>query len=188
MRMMFGLVSLLVVIAIMLVLFRTFEVPTLQVGQQAKVQAIQISGRGQDGGDALSSFTVHPKMRGSTLDALTVTKLAPSGAMADFYGLKAGDEIVQVDGMKIGDISNDDPETAKAMVVQKGFQASLPITILRNGQRLTLPNDRNVIVTGAPTTSASPLSTPPSAAPPAANQPTPSSVQDQLKGLGIQTH
>jgi hypothetical protein len=186
--MMFGLVSLLVVIAIMLVLFKTFEVPTIQAGQRAKVQAIQISGRGQDGGDALTSFTVRPKMRGATLDALTVTKLAPSGAMADFYGLKPGDEIVQVDGMKIGDISNDDLETAKAMVVQKGFQASAPITIIRNGQRLNLPDDRNVVVTAAPATSASPTSPPPAASPPAANQPTPSSVQDQLKGLGIQTH
>ena len=183
MRMAFGLVSLLVVIAIMLVLFKTFEAPTIETGQKAKDQAIQISGRGQDGGDAMSSFAVQPKLRGSTLDALTVLSVHPSGAMADFYGIQAGDQIVEVDGMKIGEISNDDGETAKAMVIQKGFQASAPIVVVRNGQRLNLPAERNVATTAAPATS---TNAPPANTPPANNPPGGNSVQDQLKNLGIQ--
>ena len=185
MRMAFGLVSLLVVIAIMMVLFKTFEAPTIETGQKAKEQAIQISGRGQDGGDAMSSFAVQPKLRGSTLDALTVLSVHPSGAMADFYGIQAGDQIVEVDGMKIGEISNDDGETAKAMVIQKGFQASAPIVVVRNGQRLNLPAERNVVTASTPAPAAN---TPPATnAPPANNPPAANSVQDQLKNLGIQT-
>jgi S1-C subfamily serine protease len=186
MRMAFGLVSLLVVIAIMLVLFKTFEAPTIETGQKAKDQAIQISGRGHDGGDALSSFAVQPKRRGSTLDGLTVVSVQPGGAMADYYGIQPGDEIVSVDGMKLGDIANDDVDTAKAMLVQRGYQASAPILVIRNGQQFNLPDQKNLAATAAP----APTATAPAAtnAPPANNPPAGNSVQDQLKNLGIQTH
>lgn len=190
MRMAFGLVSLLVVIAIMMVLFKTFEAPTIETGQKAKEQAVQISGRGQDGGDAMSSFAVQPKLRGQSLDGLTVVKVAPSGAMADFYGIQVGDEIVQVDGMRLGDISNDDPETAKAILVQRGFQASAPILIIRNGQKLNLPAERNVATTATPAPGAGaapPTNAPGTNTPPANNPPAANSVQDQLKNLGVQT-
>ena len=186
MRMIFGLVSLLVVIAIMMIMFKTFEAPTIQTGNKAKEQAAQISGRGQDGGDAMSSFQTQPKLRGANLDGLTVLSVHPTGAMADYYGLQAGDEILQVDGMKIGDISNDDAETAKAMVVEKGFQASAPILVLRNGQRFSLPADRNIATTTAPAVTAT---APPAANAPAANPPpAPKSIQDQIKDLAGQTH
>jgi len=167
MRALFGLVSLLVVIGIMYLIFAKIEAPTIQAGNQAKDQARQISGRGDDGRAAIDSFKTAPKMRGQTLDALTVTDVTPGGALAQ-YGLQKGDEITQVDGMKVGDISVNDPETAKAMVVQKGFQSMAPIVVLRDGKPLTLP-DKSAGASG-------------SAAPAA-----PNSVQNQLQNLGIQT-
>ena len=137
MRAMFGLVGLLVTVGVLLMIFRFIEAPTLERGKQAQDEARQISGRGDDGVAAVDSFKVDPKYRGSDLQALTVTDVTPGGALAA-YGLQKGDDIVQVNGMKVGDVSNNDPETAKALVHQ-AFQASQPIVVSRGGQRITLP-------------------------------------------------
>lgn len=138
MRAMFGLVSLLVVIAIMMVIFKNIEAPTLQTGKKAQDQTRQISGRGQDGRAAIDSFKTEAKFRGGNrLEGLIVTSVTPGGALAD-YGLHKGDQIIEINGSKVGDISNDDPETAKALVHQ-AYQGSQPIVVLRDGQQVTLP-------------------------------------------------
>ena len=172
MRAVVGLVSLLVVIAIIYLVFIKVEAPAIQQGEKAKDEARQISGRGDDGKAAIDSFKTQPKMRGSTLDALTVTDVTPGGALAQ-YGLQKGDEITQVNGMKVGDLSVNDPETAKAMVVQNGFQAMAPIVVMRDGKQITLP-DKGGAASGSPA---------PGSPAPAA----PNTVQNQLKNLGIQT-
>lgn len=168
MRALFGLVSLLVVIGIIYLIFIKVEAPTIDAGQKAKDEARQISGRGDDGKAAIDSFKTDGKMRGSTLDSLTVTDVTPGGALAQ-YGLQKGDEITQVNGMKVGDLSVNDPETAKAMVVQNGFQAMAPIVVMRDGKQITLPEKAGAAPAGNP-----------APAPP-------NTVQNQLKNLGIQT-
>ena len=178
MRMAFGLISLLVVIAIILVVFAKTEAPTIKTGEKAQDAARQISGHGEDGGDAMGSFQTQGKIRNGNLDSLTVTSVRPGGALSD-YGLKTGDEILQVGDTKLGLLSNNDPELAKAMVAQEGFSKNKPIIVRRNGKELSLPADKNV-ATNAPPTGSAPQ---PSNNPPAGN-----SVQDQLKNLGIQTH
>jgi len=154
MRAMFGLVSLLVMIAIIMLIFRQIEYPTIKQGENAQDQARQLSGRGQDGQAAITSFKTEGKFRGSNLEALVVTSVTPGGAMDD-YGLKKGDQIIEVNGSKVGDIAVNDPETAKAMVVQNGFQAMAPIVVLRNGQQVTLQQNA-----GAPHGAAQPQENP----------------------------
>lgn len=182
MRAVFGLVSLLVVITVMVVLFRYLEVPVVETGVKAQDQTRQMSGRGQDGVPAMETFKTEPKMRGSNLEALTVTSVTPGGAMAD-YGLQKGDEILAVDGTKIGDISVNDPETAKAMVVQRGFEANLPITVRRGNQEINLP-DRGNPSNGIPPRRASS----PAPAPAPSNTPAPqnNSLQGQLNNINDQ--
>jgi hypothetical protein len=179
-RAMFGLVALLVVIGIIALVASQIEVPIAKQGVQAQDSARQISGRGDDGIPAIDSFKVTAKMRGTNLDGLEVVSVIPTGAMASVYGLQKGDIITHVDGTKVGDISTSDPELAKGMVVQRGFQGNLPITVLRNGTQINLPDK-----TGAAAT-ATPGSTPP-VNPSNANPPQNNSAQDQLKNLGIQT-
>src|SRR5665213_442419 len=138
MRMMLGLVSLLVMIAMIYFIFFKVEAPILKQGEKTQDQARQISGHGENGIPAIDSFKTQGKMRGSNLEGLTVTAVTPGGAMAA-YGLQVGDLIISVNGSKVGDISVDDAETAKAMVVQTGFQGNNPIVVLRNGKEVTLP-------------------------------------------------
>ena len=178
MRAMFGLVSLLVVIGIIMLIFSQIEAPTIKQGEKAQDAARQISGRGDDGIPAIDSFKVTPKMRGSNLDGLEVVSVVPGGGLSQVYGLQKGDVITQVDGMKVGDISSD-PETAKAMVVQRGYQGNLPITVLRNGTQITLPDKTGASATAAPGNAAP-------ANPSNNNPPQNKTVQDQLKNLGLQ--
>lgn len=142
MRAMFGLVGLLVTVGVVVWLFSLTSIPTAKEGEKAHEQAQQISGRGQDGGAAVDSFKVRSEMRGNRLESLLVTDLTAGGAVDQFYGLKKGDRIVQISThgvlTKIGDVSNDDEKTAKAMV-HDAYQASEPIVIERNGQQITLP-------------------------------------------------
>jgi len=177
-RAMFGLVALLVVIGIIMLIFSQIEAPTIKQGEKAQDAARQISGRGDDGVPAMESFRITPKMRGSNLDGLEVVSVVAGGGMATVYGLQKGDVITQVDGTKVGDISMNDPETAKAMVVQRGFQGNLPITVLRNGAQINLPDKTGAGAAATPGSA-------PAANPSNGNQP--QTVQDQLKGLGIQT-
>jgi S1-C subfamily serine protease len=137
MRAMFGLVSLLVVIAIMLFIFRFIEAPTLERGKKAQDEARQISGRGEDGRAAIDSFRVEPSLRGNQLQSLDVTDVTAGGALAS-YGLQKGDKIVQINGTKVGDLSNNDPELSKAQV-HDAFRANQPIVVLRSGRPITLP-------------------------------------------------
>jgi hypothetical protein len=189
MRAMFGLVSLLVVLALAMMIFKYFEAPTIETGLRAQDQTRQISGRGDDGRPAMESFQTTGKMRAGNLESLTVTSVVPTGALAMVYGLQPGDEILQVDGMKVGDISVNDPETAKAMVVQKGFSANLPILVLRNGKQITLP-DKTASAGTAPVApgGSAVVTTMPSAVPSNAGPAQGDAVKDQLKNLGIQTH
>jgi len=168
MRAMFGLVSLLVVLFIILMVFKYFEAPTIEKGEKAKDEARQISGRGDDGKAAIDSFKTEGKMKGGTLEGLMVTEVTPGGAL-EAYGLRKGDEIVSVNGTDLAAISSD-PDTAKAMAIQNGFQGGNPIIVVRDGKRITLPDK------GTPGTTGTPSSDPRK------------NVQDQLKGLGIQSH
>ena len=137
MRGMFGLVSLLLAVAIIAYLWSQHTAVVAHEGVKAQDQARQISGRGQDGRAAVNSFKVEPQMRGSRLDALEVTDVTPGGALAD-YGLKKGDKIIKIGDQKIGDRSNDDPGLAKDLV-HDAFQRSQSITVLRKGQEVMLP-------------------------------------------------
>lgn len=154
MRAMFGLVSLLVVVGILVLVFRMFEVPTIEKGQEAHDQVQQISGRGQDGGSAMDSFKVEPEQRGSQLESLEVTDVRPGGAADTFYGMKKGDRIVEITSggslQSINNASNGDAEMAKAMLVQSSFEASQPIVVMRDGKRLTLPLSAAPAVTNTP--------------------------------------
>jgi hypothetical protein len=176
---MFGLVSLLVVLGLAMLIFKYFEAPVIEQGIKAQDQARQISGRGDDGRAAVDSFKTEGKRRGNDLVGLTVTDVTAGGALAA-YGLQTGDEIIEINGTSVGAIN--DPETAKAMVVQNGFQGGNPVVVLRQGNKIVLPNKN---ATGAAAGATTQPGMP--AAPPTANPPQNNSVKDQLKNLGIQT-
>src|SRR5688572_14473969 len=101
MRMGFGLVGLLVVVAIILILFVKKEEPTLRAGQKAKQEAQQLSGRGPDQLPASQSVKLEPQMRNNQIESLLVTDVTPGGALDQYFGLKKGDAIVKVGDLDV---------------------------------------------------------------------------------------
>ncbi len=181
-----GLVGLLIAVALIVYLFAESGIPTIKSGEKAKEQVRQIGGRGQDSVPATESFATTGQMKGSKLAALQVSAVTPGGAMDTYYGLKQGDEIIEIGGMTLDTLSGDE-ETAKTLVVSEGYQKQQPLTVRRGGQRVTLP----LIPGGVPPASADATSTPPSdgTAPPApvpatpAAPPKPRGLQGQLQDI-----
>lgn len=67
--------------------------------------------------------------------SLLVTSVTPGGYFEQYYGLKVGDKVLQINGVDIGTMSVNDTGMAEANLWQV---QSRPITILRGGTTLTL--------------------------------------------------
>lgn len=154
MRAIFGLVSLLVVVAIIAYLFSIYDIPVAKHGQQAQQQARQLSGHDQDGTPAGQTIKLDADYRNNKLDDLVVKSVVPGGAMDRFYGFQAGDKILLIGDYDIH--TNDDFETAEAMLVQEGFEKGKPVTIIRNGQKIQLPQPGQAAAAAAAAASSPP--------------------------------
>lgn len=73
------------------------------------------------------------KMRGAKVDTID-----PTGPAATFYGLQAGDVIVRIQSQDVGGYVIGDEEAAEAFLTD-AFRYSAPITIRRAGEEMTLP-------------------------------------------------
>ena len=141
MRMAFGLIGLLVTIGVIVMIMNTVlkkEQTVISAGNKAREDVGQIGGYSQDMTPAQNSVTFEPQSTGGRFDSLRVTNVVPGGAMDTFYGLQVNDVIVEVNGMRIRELSNGDPELAETLVVD-AYRTSQPIVVMRNGQQLTLP-------------------------------------------------
>lgn len=174
MRAIFGLVSLLVVVAIMAYLFSIYDIPVAKQGKIAQQQAQQLSGHDQDGTPAGQTITLDADYRNNKLSDLVVKSVVPGGAMDRFYGFQAGDKILTIGNYDVD--TNDDFELAKANLVQEGFEKGMPVTVIRNGQKLQLPQPNRPAPAAAPTPAA------PSSSPKSDSDSTEKSIIKQLQG------
>jgi hypothetical protein len=169
MRMAFGLVSLLVVVAIILFVGSMYYPPMLTRGKQAQIQAQQIAGREGPGGPAVTQAVQWAEVReGGRFKGVQVAAIRdPSGALLKYYGLQVNDVVIEVNNLDFATVMMDSADAARDWVLT-GYQNMQPITVLRNGQRIVLPQG------SAPAGGAG---RPAGAAP---------SIQRQLQGLGQQ--
>lgn len=135
MRAMFGIVSILVVVAVILVWFAQTAPKELERGHEASDQAQTIAGRGADGNSALDSVKFEPKVQGSQLKSLEVTEVTPGGAMEQHYGIRKGDLVVEIG--ELGVETYMDGKMAEAEVLE-AFRAGKPLVVIRDGKRVTL--------------------------------------------------
>ena len=169
MRMAFGLVSLLVTVGIIVFVMAWYLDKTqgdMSAGKYAREEARQIAGYSEDGTRAMDSIATEPaNTPGGRFHGIKVTNVVTGGAMDQYFGLLPGDVVVEVGGMKLADISNNDPDLANAQVVE-AFQRKQALTVERNGQRITLPDDRTAASAGATTAPATPAVPPTAEVPP----------------------
>lgn len=136
MRMAFGLVSLLVLVGIYMLWFGETQAPIIKQGSEVKKSAERIAGYGPDGRPATESAKFEPQSKDGRTTSLRVTEVVPAGVLGQHFGLMRGDEIVRVGELDVRDYPGGD-EMAIAMTYEAAQRQS-PLTVLRNGQRLTL--------------------------------------------------
>ncbi|HEX8341880.1 MAG TPA: hypothetical protein VF624_13315 [Tepidisphaeraceae bacterium] len=133
----------------------------LDVKKQAESEIGQVSGRDASGKPLTDTIAFE-----STPGGAVVTAIDAGGALQTQYGLMPGDVLVEIGPVGREQINSD--SDAKAFLSQ-GAGRRDPLKIIRNGQRLTLPDQRDVGLAAAPQAVPPPPSTdtPPSATPPA---------------------
>ena len=188
MRAMFGLVSLLVVVAIIAFLFSMYDIPVAKQGRVTQQQARQLSGHDVNGTPADQTIKLDADLRNNHLADLIVTSVTPGGAMDRVYGFQAGDKIIAIGEMDISTLSNDDFEMAKAQLLQEGFEKGKPVTVIRAEKKIQLPLPGQAAAAAAaaassPPPSGSTTSTPAS---PSESDSTEKSIIKQLQGTSDQ--
>jgi len=136
----FGIVAFLVAIAISLWMWATYTKEVAHYGTRATEQAKQYSGHDEDGRPAMSSFDLVAYEPQGKFQSLVVQKIKPGGAMSKTFGLLPKDAIVAAGPMNFKEYGYDE-EMAKALILEefkKGPEYGR-LTILRNGQVMTLP-------------------------------------------------
>ena len=191
MRYAFGLVGVLVAIGALVLLMSselTYTHHVVKEGNKAREQAEQIAGVGA--ADSVELGTVN---KGGRLEALQIKALGTGGPIEKYYGVQVGDQVVSIGPMSVRDWG--DPEMAKAQFLET-YQRSGQIIVVRNGQRLTLPQAGvsaaaiPVVTPGAPaaTPANPPANAPAQPANAAGEQPKQQSPDALLKSLNIPTH
>jgi hypothetical protein len=191
----FGFVSLLVTLGIIILVMSMMldkQTGSTPVAIAAREEAKQIAGVGQDGEAATQSAFFEEGQTGGKFSKLTVRHVVRGGAYDTYFGLKPGDEVVEIEQsgsmMRVNDISNGDPDLARALI-SDAYARQQHIIVNRAGQRLTLPLAGGPAIAGAaPATGPSSPVPPAGLAPAAQQQPAPaednrSSLSRQLDAL-----
>ena len=164
MRIAFGLIGLLVTVGVIVMIMSTVlekEQTVISAGEKAREEVTQIGGYGEDMTPAANSATIEQQQSDAgKLESLVVKDVVTGGALEKHFGLKAGDVIIEVNGMKVRETPGNDPELSKAWLIE-AYQKKQPIVVVRNNKRLTLPQDRGPAAPTAqqqpPTESSDPL-------------------------------
>ena len=167
MRLAFGLIGLLVTIGVIVMIMSTVlkkEQAVIRAGNEAREEVTQISGHGEDMKPAADSATIEEQQTpAGKLDALVVKDIVTGGALEKYFGLKAGDVIIEVNGLKVRETPGNDAELSKAWLIE-AYQKKQPIVVVRDGKRLTLPQAG--ATAAAPTTPGATATPAPAAQPP----------------------
>ena len=149
MRMAFGLAGLLVTVVIMVYVWSFYTQGVSNSAAQVRPVAEQIAG--VESGDLTGHVSEHIKLAeyagtDGKLRSIAVTQIDAGSSMQAYYGLRPGDQIIEVAQMKVHEM---DGGLAIAMV-QEAYQRKQMLVVMRDGRRLDLPQPKNAPVPYAP--------------------------------------
>lgn len=154
-----GLLALLIGIGLLAWLWATHTATVAKKGEEARQQIQPMTGHDANGVRAEDSVKFEGQMSNGNLRSLLVTDVTPGGFYEEYFGLKKGDQITQIGG---NDVAVYGDEGAAASFVYQAGQGQ-PLTVLRNGQKLTLNSTDGTL--GGHSTASTPAATPRPAAP-----------------------
>lgn len=136
MRMAFGLVGLLIAVALMLYLFTQNAATVTQQSKPAIDTAQRLTGQDDTGYKAKDSITLDGVYNPSgKFKALTVTQIDPAGPMAKHYALQKDDQITAVATFLFKD---SDEEMCKEWVL-KAYTMAQPLSVTRGEEKISIP-------------------------------------------------
>jgi len=103
---------------------------------KAQEEAQQISGRGANGMPAMQSYGAESYPPGGAFRGIRIRDVTKGGPMDDYYGLKAGDVVLQIGGMDVTTLGEYDMAKAE---LDQAYQESRPLTVQRDGNQISLP-------------------------------------------------
>lgn len=143
MRMAFGLVSVLVVMAIMLIMFKEFEAPEIEVGHAVQQQMQLVSGRDANGTPVEKTYTLYTDYRSDgRLQDFQVTQVNVDSPIQTIYGVQKNDVIlgtVDSHGLPHDFAKDGEDEEMCKIDVRDVVAWGGKIIVQRGSQRLTLP-------------------------------------------------
>jgi hypothetical protein len=139
MRAAFGLVSLLVVVAIILILFSMYSIPAAKQGRVAQNQARQIAGLDEDNAPVTDAVTLDAKDRNGKMEGAVVTSITPGSALQKRFGLQNGDVILEMGPLSVKENMSSASE-AKDFLLD-AYQKDQSLVVMRGSERFTLPQD-----------------------------------------------
>ncbi len=136
----FGLIGLLVVVAIILYLMvgTGYTGSVVTQGNKAKDQAKQFGGLSQDGRPLGETIELDAWPASGALRGVVVTTVDADGAGAMHFGLLTGDIITQIGPQEVGGFVISTPDDAEAFLTD-AYAKGQTITVTRDGETLTLP-------------------------------------------------
>lgn len=137
MRALFGLISVMICLAIVAYVWSMFTEKTDDAVTPLQNQAQQLTGRSADGVPVADSIETEESMdQRGYFKGLKVTEVTPGGGMQTMYGLQKDDVIVSVESLTVNELTS--AAQMKPFLVD-AYQKSQPLVVLRDGQRITLP-------------------------------------------------
>lgn len=136
-----GLVALLITVALILYLWTENAKKVTEESKPAIQNVNQLSGHDREGRGikATDGIKLEGMSQGGKLRSIMVTEITPDNPLATFYGLKLNDCIVQAGSF---DFRDEDEKLAIPMIFQEGYQKQLPLIVMRDGERISLPLPR----------------------------------------------
>ena len=165
MRMAIGLAAILVTIGVIVWIMSAITLPAAQqavnVKKHVEPQVQQVAGLDTSGRDARDSIKLDSEQSGGKMTSVLVTAIDDGGAMAKYFGLKRGDSIVEIapQGEAMQPVREMESSQAAKDMLLSAFQNMQHIVVIRDGQKLTLPQPgANTAAAGSGTNAAKPAS------------------------------
>ncbi len=146
MRMAFGLVGLLVTIAIIAVLWSKSAKTSVDTYEKVQPIVSQIAGRDANGNNIETTYADFPDLRSDgKLQDLQITQLAPDSPLAQYFGLQKNDVVIAgIDGHGVRtDLNGLDDERAGKDAIWDAYTQSGQLIVQRGDKTLTLPAPKN---------------------------------------------
>ena len=177
MRAVFGLGGILVVLAVIVYIMGgkggelDHDKAAIDAGKQATAEVSQVAGRDENGDPVKLSATLEPQSTNGNTTGLLVTSVKADGPYAKFWKLQRNDLITEIGPLPVKQVVTD--ASAGDDYVMTAYQQHQPLTIMRDGTKMTLDgSDSNAPAT--PTNSAAPA------------KPKGDPLQDQLNAIQSQ--